>query len=421
MLNKILSNRLFHIICFFLLYVFLLFEYFYFVTAYFHDAGFLFHFNILKITVGLLLLLFVYVRIFVLPQPSDFIYALNLFISFALFFPAVIMFQIGGTTPFIPLFAVLFIYLLSSRLLQFSALKVRRIRYPEQKFILIGLSFVMLIPFVITYGFDIDTSVLSFGEELYKARATASLKSNVYTSYFLGPLTKVLLPTLIVYGLIRKQKTLWITGIIFMLYLFLVNPHKSIFFSIFIVLIFFFFENYKTKAGLMLSGFLILLISSVFFSKLTGNILPESIFVRRLFFLPVQISDNYFTFFKDNPMFLSHSFLSPFFDYPYHTEPALLIGEYMYQSSTVSCNTGIIADGFMNFGAIGSFAFVLFTSVFFRCIDTLKIHHSFFGLSLVFLVVFFNSAFFTTLLTHGGILFLLIGLLFLKNTKISYQ
>ncbi len=390
MLNKILSNRLFHIICFFALYVFLFFEYFYFVTFFFQDKGFLLHFNGLKFILGLLLLLFVYVRIFVLPQPSDFIYTLNLFISFALFFPAVIMFQVGGTTPLIPLFAVLFIYLLSSRLLNFKTFNIKRIQYLEQKFILIGLSFVMLIPFVITYGFNIDTSVLSFGEELYKARAAATLKSNVYTSYFLGPLTKVLLPTLIVFGLLRKQKILWITGIVFMLYLFLINPHKSIFFSIFVVLVFFFFENYKTKAGLMLSGFLILLISSVFFSKLTGNILPESIFVRRLFFLPVQISDNYFTFFKDNPMFLSHSFLSPFFDYPYHTDPTLLIGEYMYQKPNVSCNTGIISDGFMNFGVIGSFFFVLFTSIFFRCIDTLKIHHSFFGLSLVFLVVFIS-------------------------------
>ncbi|MDA3909730.1 MAG: O-antigen ligase [Bacteroidales bacterium] len=352
-----------------------------------------------------------------MPKASDFMYVLSLFAAMGFFVPSLIMFQLAGTTVYIPLLSLLFIFFLNWKYLTIPSIKSVRVRYQEQKIILITLSILMLIPFVKAYGFSINSSVLSFGNELYEVRAEARLHSNIFTAYLLGPLTKIFLPSLIIYGLIKKQKLLWIIGTVFMLYLFLVNPHKSVFLSIIVVFIFFYFKDYKAKAGLMLIGFLLVFAGTLIFSRTSGNILPESIFVRRLFFLPVYISDYYFSFFQDNHIYLSHSFLGPLIDYPYHLGPTLLMGEQIYQNPETSCNTGIIGDGFMNFGIIGSIIFVFIAAIFLKFLDSLRMHHSFFGLSFLYLVLFMNSALFTTLLTHAGLLFILLGIFFFKNTN----
>ena len=212
---------------------------------------------------------------------------------------------------------------------------------------------------------------------------------------------------------------MWITGIVLMLYIFMVNPHKSVFISIFVILAFYFFKDYHAKAGLMVSGILGLVVACLIFSNLTGNLLPESIFVRRMFFLPVQISNEYFTFFNNNHIYLSHSILSPFFDYPYDLDPAFLMGRYIYNNPMTSCNTGVIADGYMNFGIIGAVLFSAVAAIIIRFLDALQMHHSFFGISFLFLLLFLNGALFTILLTHGGLFFILLAVLFYKNSSIE--
>jgi len=421
MLSTLLSNRYLHIICFITFYTVLILEYIFFVHVNFELNGFVLVPDILNIIIGLILFFILLIKLFVLPTSSSFIYILSIFVGMGFFIPSLIMFQLAGTTPLIPLFALLFVFLLNCKYLTMQGIKEPRFRYREQKYILIGLSVLMLIPFIKAYGFSINSSVLYFGNELYDVRAEARQHANVFTGYLLGPLTKVFLPALIIYGLIKKQKLLWIIGTVFMLYIFFVNPHKSVFLSIIIVFIFFYFKDYKAKAGLMLTGFLFVIAITIIFSQITNNILPESIFVRRLFFLPVYISDYYFSFFQGNHIHLSHSFLSPLFDYPYHLEPSLLMGKYIYQNPETSCNTGIIGDGFMNFGIIGSFVFIFIASLFFKLLDALKMHHSFFGLTFLYLVLFMNSALFTTFLTHGGLLFILLGIFFFKNTNLESE
>jgi hypothetical protein len=416
MLTKILSNKSLHLIGFILFYLLLIYEYFFFVFPYFEDKGFILQLSIEKIAIGVILFSILTIRIFYLKQPSGFIYVLSIFAGMSFCIPSVIMYQFAGTSVLIPILSVFFILVLSTKYLSFPKIKSVNLKFSEQKYILLGITILLIIPFFITYGFTINKDVFSFGSEIYDIRADAKLHSNVLTSYFFGQLTKVLLPALIVYGLLRNNRLLWITGIALMLYIFMINPHKSVFMSIFVILAFYFFKDFYTKAGLMIGGIIGLLVLTIIFTTLTGNILPESIFVRRMFFLPVYISDHYFTFFHDNHVLLSHSILSPFFDYPYDLDPALLMGNHIYDNPLTSCNTGIIGDGFMNFGIIGSVVFALIAAVIFRYLESLNMHHSFFGISFLFLVLFLNSALFTILLTHGGIFFMIIGLFFFKNT-----
>ncbi|MDD4217742.1 MAG: hypothetical protein PHZ24_10465, partial [Bacteroidales bacterium] len=107
----------------------------------------------------------------------------------------------------------------------------------------------------------------------------------------------------------------------------------------------------------------------------------------------------------------------PFMEYPYSLDPAMLMGNHIYNNPLTSCNTGIIGDGYMNFGIIGCFVFPFLTAIILRFLDALNMHHSFFGISFLFLVLFLNSALFTILLTHGGLFYIFIGIFFFKNTN----
>ncbi len=417
MLTKILSNKTLHLIGFILFYIVLTYEYFYFVVPYFEEKGFTLTPGFEKIIIGFIVLSVLIVKTFFIRQPSEFIYTLSIFVGMGLCIPSIIMYQFSGITIWIPVLSTFFVILLTSRYLKFPQIKSVNLKFSDQKYILLGLTILMIIPFFYIYGFNINKNVFLFGSEIYDIRASAKSQSNILTSYFFGQLTKVLLPSLIIYGLLRKNKLLWITGIVLMLYIFMINPHKSVFMSIFVVLALFLFKDYYSKAGLIISGIIGVLFLSIIFTKTTGNILPESIFVRRMFFLPVYISDNYFTFFKDNHIALSHSVLSPFSDYPYSLEPPFLMGKYIFNKPETSCNTGIIADGYMNFGIIGAIVFSFIATIILRFIESLNMHHSFFGITILFLILFMNSALFTILLTHGGILFIIIGVFFFKNTN----
>ncbi len=417
MLAKLLSNKHIHLIAFIFFYLFLIYEYIYFVIPYFEDKGFMMVPETEKIIIGVLLFTLLSIKLFLLRQPSHFIYALSLFAAMSFCIPSIIMYQFGGITLLIPIFAIVFIIFLTSRFLNIPSVKSIHIKFKDQKYILLILTILLIIPFVVTYGINFNKSVFSFGKEIYEVRAMAKLHSNIFTSYFFGALTKVLLPSLIIYGLIRKNKLLWISGIILMLYIFMINPHKSVFLSIFVVIAFYFFKDYRAKAGLMVLGIIVLLLATTVFTKFTGNILPESIFVRRMFFLPVYISDHYFSFFHNNQIYLSHSMLNPFMEYPYSLDPAMLMGNHIYNNPLTSCNTGIIGDGYMNFGIIGCFVFPFLTAIILRFLDALNMHHSFFGISFLFLVLFLNSALFTILLTHGGLFYIFIGIFFFKNTN----
>ncbi len=400
-------------VCF---YIVMTYEYFSFVAPLFTANNFVLSFSPTTINVGFLMLFILMLRLFVNKKVSEFSYAISVFVSITFAIPAIILYQFGNCTIYAPLYSILFVFALTSKYIVIPNFNIKTVRDKHKLPTLLLLSIIMLIPFVLTYKFNINTKSFSFGSELYEARAAAKSAGNFFTSYLAGPLAKVMLPLVIILGI--KNRKIWISiiGIIIMLYLFAVNPHKALFLSIFLIIAFYFFDNYKAKAGLILSGILILIFLSIAISALTDNILAESIFVRRLFFLPVQICNYCFDFYEGNPIYLSHSIFSSFVDYPYSLDPAFLMGDYMYGKPGTSCNTGIIADGFMNFGHIGSILFIMVTAIIIKFIETLKIDKAYFGIVIAFVMLFLNSALLTSMLTHGGLFFILILMFFLKDT-----
>lgn len=357
---------------------------------------------------GLLFLTICGTALFVNKVASAFLYLTGICIGLFLCIPSAIMYTIGGISIWPPLYSTLLLLLIVDNRLRFPKYKNKQVSHKCQVIILAVAVLLFTIPFVIKYGLPTNFKVFSLGHEVYDARAVANSKANFITNYLFSPLGKVLLPTILIMGLLHKDWKITLLAVGAMLYLFMVNPHKSVLFSIPIAIAFVFFKRYETKTGAFLLLMVIVLILTVMARVLMNNVLPESILVRRGFFLPTLISDNYFSFFEHNNLTLSHSVMKGFLTYPYELDPAHLMGFMMHEQSITSCNTGIIADGYMNFGHVGVLLWILIVVLLFKYIDSLGVCSAYFGVIFIFLYTLTNSALLTSLLTHGGFVLLLI-------------
>ena len=421
------------------MYVLMAVEYRRFVFPnYQHLMGFQFVLSPLPIILGVLFLaLLVYLLFFMRRSERDELYPVAMIVALLFCLPAIVMYQFGGITVFVPLYGLLFLGLLCLPIgLPRPLLKegrglprfLRAYRgvhpYTKEgnwrKGVLPVVCLLCLLPFPLAFGWNLDFSLLGMGEEIYDVRAEVATKNTLLTAYLLGPLRMVLLPMLIVYGLTDLKHSWWMTllGVCALVFLYLLNPQKSIFFAIPVVLAMFCFKDWRAKAGVVLYGLLLACAATALMHIATGALLPESIVLRRLFFIPILVCDNYFSFFDGNPLYLSHSVLGHWIDYPYDLEPSRVIGQVMYGSEAVTnCNTGVLGDGFMNFGHIGAILFVALCALYIRIECAVMDNPRFFGLVALLVYTFLNSALFTTLLTHGGLVLLLASLFFIPKGK----
>ena len=409
-ITRAVSSRGGQMAAFAAMYVLLAVEYYRFVYInYYYLMGFEFRPEPVTVVAGFFMLAIAMAAVFILPGEDRGSYALSMLVALLLCLPSTVMYQFGGVSVFVPLYALLFLLLLRTPLLDMGRWRLPRLPVRYQRYLLPALCLLCLLPFPLAYGLEgIDLSFFAMGEETYDVRAAVSERDTLLTAYLLGPLRMVLLPMLIVYGLTDLKRSWWMSllGVAGLLFLFLLNPQKSIFFGIAVVLAMYLFRSYRAKAGMILYGLAAACLTAALLNVATGHLMAESIVLRRLFFIPVIVSDNYFTFFDGHPMLLSHSVLGHWVDYPYQLEPSRMIGEMMYNRAETNCNTGIVGDGFMNFGHVGAVLFVAAAALFVRCVEGQMQNARFFGLTALLVYTFLNSALLTTLLTHGGLVLL---------------
>ena len=384
--------------------------------------GFGYHFDPVRVPAGLLMFAVLLGLQFYLRIPNDRLYALGILVALLYCIPNIIMFQLGGVTPYVSIYALLFHFLITCSARLFPDMSyMPKVPMRLQRWLIPLATLLLAVPFFLAYGVSTDLSVFAMGEHTYEVREALADKETIFTSYLFSPMCRILLPVLIIYGLNDLRHRWWMTllGVALMLYLFVANPQKTLLFSIAVIMLFWLFRDCHAKAGMLLYGLLAVVLASVVLNLATGHLLAESILVRRIFFLPVAVSDAYFSFFDGNPVCLSHSFLGRFLDYPYTQDPPLLIGYLMCNTQVANCNTGIIADGFMNFGHLGSLLFVTLGALVVRFIDATDYDSRFFGIVFLLLFTFLNGALFTTMLTHGGLLLMLVMLFLVPSRRRS--
>lgn len=316
----------------------------------------------------------------------------------------------------IPSLAVLLlIFLLSWETLNIPKINSIRFSVNEQILVFVFLCVLVFIPFATMYDFHFTKSVFTFSSDIYEIRKEASMLQTPFLSYLISPYVKVLLPMFIAYAVLNNKKIFGLIGFALMILMYALIPHKSIFFSSIVVLVFAFIKTHDKQLIAFLSGLLIMISIGIIATNF-NQIMLNSILVRRVFFLPAYLNYAYLDFFKDN-LYYSYSFLSAFNTYNYPLDPAQMIALEYYGSREMNANTGFLVDTLINIGALGLFLVVVIIALLFKFLDALQIHPVYFGLYLLFIITLQNSSFFTSMLTHGGLALLVLSVLFLNKTE----
>lgn len=299
-------------------------------------------------------------------------------------------------------------------------IKFKKIKLSERSILLLLFSLMLLclIPVVLAHGIKLNFNVFLF-KDIYDIRRESRLSNTSFSVYGYFWLAKVICPISIIYALEKKNKLLFIISSIVLLYLFMTTAHKSVFLTLFVILGFYIgANNYKEKYSQITKATLTLFIVILSLRIFVDFEEPESLLIRRLFFIPSLLNYYFFDFFQSSFTYYSNSYLSFFIDYPFDKTIPQLIGKTYFNSEEMSANNGYISDGYANLGQIGVFINILLASIVFKVLKNSNFPPKYFGLIFITIYAIQGSAFSTFLFTHAGILLLVLApLLFNKKNE----
>lgn len=248
----------------------------------------------------------------------------------------------------------------------------------------------------------------------YAYREAFNESSNWMLDYLLTWQAYVVNLVILAFALYNNKRLLSIFIVIMQIFLFSMANFKSFLFAPFLLIGFHFLNKTKFKNNLLLTfsiGTFLLIIMSNVITKVTENILIESIFVRRLFFVPSKLHYVYYSFFEDLEKYkLSHSIFGFIIDNKYSISPVALLAR-DYYGREFSPNVGFFGDAYVNFGLMGIIFFSIIYAFLLKLIDSLTFSipsNLTIAILVIPLMALVNSAFLTSLLTHGILFAILI-------------
>lgn len=221
-------------------------------------------------------------------------------------------------------------------------------------------------------------------------------------------------------SLFFQKYFLFLFFLVIQIYFFAASAHKGVlFFPLLVLSIWFYFRKTSSLAILptLFNSLLIIILGTFFLLK---NIFLASLFARRVFFVPANLTYVYFDFFNTHShVFWSNSILKAFIHYPYTESLPLVIGDYIGFKG-MAANNGFIATGYANSGFFGVFIYSLMIGLILKFINNITEKQTPVWLAVMICIVPVNnlltsSDLFTTMLTHGFLISII--LLFLTRTK----
>lgn len=151
-----------------------------------------------------------------------------------------------------------------------------------------------------------------------------------------------------------------------------------------------------------------------------GSIFIVSFLFRRQGMVLAQLSEQYYRFFLENPIdIFRNNIMGKFgFDSIYSNTLARVIGD-NYQTQTVNCNNGLLADVWSGLGFIGIIVMPIIIIICFRLLDFVSYEvdlRLMVGLVLYYAIAFANTTWSTVLITHGFIVLCLMLIIFPRKT-----
>jgi hypothetical protein len=352
-------------------------------------------------------------------RTTDFIYAVLSIMLLLVIFPSSILYRF--LSPTYPIFEIDIVYFFSVYLISLIRLRISTpsIKEPDKVTLSLLLAIVLIIPFVFVFLPHLDFKNLLLAN-IYEQRAIQQEYNNSYMGYTFVPLSYVIIPLLIVLSVLHRKFLITAVAVVMILFMFLVGAHKSVFFGA-LLLIFFYFGDYVTKIKYFLLGSLLVLVASVIAYEIYRDFFLIGLVTRRVFFLPSLLDIGYFDLFHGKPIYWSDSILKGFIKYPLDLATPNAVGLHVMNDKITNCNNGIISDGYMNLGYAGVALNILFVSIVYMTINSLNISHRFFGLSFLAIFNFLSSYFFTSMITQGVLLFIIVAHFVLKDSIAAYD
>lgn len=295
----------------------------------------------------------------------------------------------------------------------FPIVKARKIIFNTLS---VSLPLISLVLIFIYLGVTINVNL----NEVYNIREVYSEASIPFSGYLVNWSAKIVLPMLVLVALNEKKHYLLVISILAEFYLFSSTGHKTYLFAVPVAL----GTAYLVKKRFFARKISVML-TAIIISCLVASLLFEyhwlvSLFLHRTFVVPAQLSFYYYDFFRDNYLFLSHSFLKALTKYPYDMSiPNIIGGVYMNDYDTYA-NNGIVADAYMNFGVLGIIVWPIILAFVLKLMDIVTIGKNkniVYPLLLLSSISLINGALFTSFLTDGILLCVVLVYLLPQNVK----
>lgn len=276
------------------------------------------------------------------------------------------------------------------------------------------LSVIMFIPIFVTSYKNIDLRNLLF-INVYETRALYREINTPLVGYLRAPLARILLPYIIAKSIQEKRKFYTVSSIVMILFIYLAGALKSVFIGLIAVVIFYLF-SYRKKESVLIGGMAFLSWGGLIFYYVFNNIFILDSFVRRVFFTPAYLNDNYIRFFKGNFTYLSHSPLGlGLVNNKYGTSLSMFVGENVLGLKGLNANVGLFTEGYISFGVGGILVFSLLILLLIKFLNVIDFDPHYFGMLFVY-IYYMNTSFLSILLlTHGLVFFVIFSYFYLSR------
>lgn len=393
--------------------------YYFFILPVWGYAGFELNFNILKFVESFFLLIVIFLLI---PKSKERLSNIMVWLLVLLSYVPMLTIFAFMDQPRIYMYAVTGFWMLVFLLLNLPTISVTPFKRPQSKImrygifiILSGLVFFLIYKYLgVFFNFDFA--------KVYDIRAEYGARGVALAGYLFHWSAYIVNPIFFAIFLVKRNWFLVGVVIFLQVLLFSVTGMKAFLFALPFVLVLIWIISRKNPLFWMAFGLTALILVGLLSYWLIDYSDISSLVVRRVLFVPAQLSFFYYDFFSqhDHTFLSQHRIFGDFLDYPYHLPPANLIGEVYYDSSKTSANNGLYADAYMSFGFIGFVFWAILLTIILKLIDSFSQHkQKIIAVAAIarpagFLI---NSAFLTSLLTHGLLLSLIILYLLPKEKK----
>lgn len=255
-------------------------------------------------------------------------------------------------------------------------------------------------------------------ELIYSRRAFVSSQVEVGVwSYLVSWATKVCVIYLLIDAVVRRKWLRMLLAGAGCLMLFGLFAHKAFLFGAIIAGLLLLSWPIIAKGFSVIPIGLGLLMLAMFASvSILDTYLFQSIFTRRLFFVPAHLDFLYYEFFSNHsPLMFSNGFLRHFFEYPFDKPYPNVIGDFTgIGGKDTAANNGFLATGYMQLGWLGVILYPFAAAILVGLVNLFGRRSPGFVAAVCFYpfaALFTSSDLPTAILTHGiGLLLLLLWL-----------